>query len=536
MLCYLKVLFENHALEGAMKRYPLLLSCSFSLVLFFLLVPVSTLAQSPTLQQGIDLYQDEQFSESIPVLQKARGEEPNSSTAAFFLGMAHKQTGNYEEAIENLRAAVTLTPKIKEALVELVEVLFRRPTTENIEEAMKWIVVAEEEKIAPAKIAFLKGLILQHQGNNEAAIAAFEKAKETAPELGQTVDLQVAIALLKDQKLEQAKVRLQTAIQQSPQTDLAAFARQYLDVVEKRIELEKPLRVTLSLFEQYDTNVISNPMDGQYSDPSITDTTSAVTATSLRVNYLPKLNGPWLLNAQYAFYANFHDEFATSQDLISNSLYLAPGYSVGDSSFNLKLDYNSVLLRNPSHKQYLDTFTIGPFVRHLYAKAHLFEAFAGYGISEYTHNSPLNIPQDPDEDRDSAGLKGSLSWIWLFKPSAFMNLRYDYDRAKADGPNWDKDGHNFSLNLSYPLREKLSLQVSGQMYLEDYTNNSSFSVAPYENKKREDKKYVGSLGLTWEIMENASLIGQYTATRQNSNIAVYDYRRELYTAGIEYRF
>jgi len=492
--------------------------------------------QPASLQQGIDLYQDEQYTESIPLLMKARAEQPSSSSAAFFLGMAYKQTGQYEEAITNLREAATLAPRIKEALVELVEVLYRRPSPENTEAAMKWVAVAEKERIFPAKVAFLKGLILQQQGKQEEAIAAFEQAKAIEPKLGQTVDLQVGMALLKEQKLEQAKVRLQTAIQQSPQTDLAGFARQYLDVVEKRIEIEKPLRVTLGLFEQFDTNVISNPADGQYSDPNITDTDSAVTATSLRLNYLPKLNGPWVMNAQYAFYANYHNEFATTQDLISNSLTLIPGYSFGTSSINLRLDYNNILVRNPSQKQYLDTFTVGPLYRHLIGKSHLVEFFAGYGVNEYTYNSPNNIPQDPDEDRDSEGMRGSASWIWLFTEGAFCNLRYDYDRAKADGANWDKDGHNFSLNLSYLVYDKVTLQVSGQMYLEDYNNNHSFAAAPFEHKKRDDEKYQGSVGLTWEFMKNASLIGQYTSTRQKSNIAVYDYDRELYTAGLEYRF
>lgn len=496
-------------------------------MLLLLAAAISTSAHAQTsLQQGINLYQDEQFAEAIPLLREARRADGASSTAAFFLGMACKQTGEYEEAITNLRDAVTLTPKIKEALVELVEVLYRRPTPENIDEAITWVAVAERETIYPAKIAFLKGLILQHQGKNEAAIAAFEKAKETAPELGQTVDLQVAIALIKDQKLEQAKVRLQTAIQQAPQSDLATFARQYLDVVEKRIELEKPLRVTLGLFQQYDTNVVLAPLDSGAAGTNITNSDSYVTATSLRVNYLPKLNGPWLMNAQYSLYANFHDEFATSHDLISNSLYLAPGYSFGASSVNLKLDYNHVMVRNPSQERYLETFTIGPFYRHLFGKAHLVEAFAGYGISEYA-----TPPLAEDEDRDSEGLKGSLSWIWLFQEGAFLNLRYDYDKAGTDGANWNKDGHNFSLNVSYPLRKDVSLQVSGQMYLEDYNNIHSAFLT-----ERDDDRYQGSVGLTWDFMKNASLIGQYTATRQNSNIAIYDYRRELYTAGMEYRF
>ena len=92
-------------------------------ILFFLLVcfiPEIPAADSSTLEQGITYYRQENFDEALPILQKARKEDPSSSLAAYYLGITYKQLQDYKSAKPNLIDAVTLTPKIKEALVELV--------------------------------------------------------------------------------------------------------------------------------------------------------------------------------------------------------------------------------------------------------------------------------------------------------------------------------------------------------------------------------------------------------------------------------
>jgi hypothetical protein len=92
----------------------------------------------------------------------------------------------------------------------------------------------------------------------------------------------------------------------------------------------------------------------------------------------------------------------------------------------------------------------------------------------------------------------------------------------------------FSANLAYPLPnllKGLQVQISGQASRQDYDNiHTTFLV------QREDRNYAGSIGLTWEWRQKTNLVLQYTKIRARSNIAIYDYRREQFNAGIEYRF
>ena len=154
------------------------------------------------------------------------------------------------------------------------------------------------------------------------------------------------------------------------------------------------------------------------------------------------------------------------------------------------------------------------------------ELFAGYSRTDYD-KPPL---QDID-DRDSTGMSSSISWIWLFKPDSFLNLKYHLIDQDAQGANWDFEGHRLSANVTIPLAEKVKLQLSGQAYYQQFKNTN-----PNFNTAREDSTYTLSGGFSWECYKNTTFVSQISKIRDDSNIGIYDYDRELYTVGIEYRF
>ncbi|MEW6666391.1 MAG: tetratricopeptide repeat protein [Thermodesulfobacteriota bacterium] len=481
--------------------------------------------ESPLLMQGIELYKQEQFGQAAKVLEEARKEDPKSSSAAFFLGLTYKQLLDYERAIPHLRDAVTLTPRIKEALVELIEALYQLYEGGRAEEAKKWVEVAEQEDIFPAKVAFLKGLILAKEGKNLEACEAFEKAKSLDPTLSQSADVQIALCHLSEKQFKKARDRLQAAIQQDPTSDLAGFARQYQDLVEKRLEMEKPVRITLSAMGQFDTNVVLKPIEGALA-PDITNTRSRVLVSSFRTDYVPIFEGPFLFNAQYALGSSVHQRFSTTHDSLSNGIYLAPGYNFGESALNLAFRYNHAMVRSPSYQKYVHGINAGPLYRMLAGENKILEFYAGYGGFEY-----FDPPLTPEEDRDSDKFNTYASWVWLFKKDAFFNLKYEYSHEDTDGANWVNTGHDLALALTVPLVEKLSLQLSGEAFFQDYRNMHTFF-----GMKREDSTYTGTVGLICNVIKNLNLIVQFTHTRADSNLAIYDYERSIYSAGVEWRF
>ncbi len=497
-------------------------TCIFMLCLVFIFAHSAFCQQSQLVNKGVEQYRNKNYNEAIETLTKARNEDSKSSVAAFFLGMAYKQTMEYEKAFDNLRDAVTLTPRIKEALVELIDVSMQ---TGQLEEAKKWVEVAENENILPAKTAFLKGLILSEEGKNKEASESFEKAKSLDPKISQAADIQIALNHMKDRSLKNAKERFESAILSDPQSDLAGFARQYLAAVEQRIEREKPFRYTFGLFGQYDDNMVLKP-DEQSLATGITNEGSRVLNSSFRVNYNPVFQSPWLFSAQYAFASSLHDKNVHTHDSLSNSISVTPGYNFGDFAVNMAVSYNHSLVRRPSYKKYSGSFRAGPLVRLALKGNQLLEIFTGY-----TNNELFQPVLAPDEDRDSHGITSYLSWVWLFKENSFLNLRFQSGYQDTEGQNWDNRNYDFSANLAMPVYDRLKLQMSGQMTIQDFDHrHTTFNVV------RKDKIYSLSAGLSYEWLKNATLVAQYSRVMADSNIGVYDYTRNLYTLGIEYRY
>jgi tetratricopeptide (TPR) repeat protein len=460
--------------------------------------------------------------------------------------MAYKQTMDLPKAETNLRDAVTLTPKIKEALLELADVLYQQ---EKLDESKQWIDVAEKEGIFPARTAFFKGLILVKENKNSEAIAAFEEAKKLDSAFTQASEFQIGVCLIKERKLDLAKARFQAVVTSDPLSDLATLARQYQEMVDERLYLERPLHLTVGIIGGYDTNIISKPVE-TIPGVSITDEEGNTLSTSVRLDYTPKLEGPWLFNAHYSAASNVNSNYTHSHDSFANSFSISPGYNFGRFAVNLNASYTNVLLRtdpdlvpaadsSPGYKRYLDYTSIGPALRFLVNQSNIVELFAGYDKKEYYHQAPTG----PDTDRDSVGPRVYLSWIWLFRENSFLNLRYDYTRENADGRNWENDGSRLTANVSFPILPAemtkrvgpVTMQLTGSAFFQNYDNEVNYGLVD-GLKTRKDKVYTGSVGLTWKFWKHASLIAQYIRTESDSNVSLYEYNRDQYQAGLEFRY
>ena len=475
-----------------------------------------------SLNEGISLYKAEKYDEAMNILLKARQEDPVSSTAAFFLGMAFKQLTDYEAALAHLRDAVTLEPRIREALIELIDVSVR---LERTDEANKWIAVAEQEKIQPANTAFLKGLVLVQEGRNKEAADSFKRAKSLDPKIAQASDIQIALSHMRESEMQSAKESFQSAITVDPQTDLAGFARQYLARVEETLEARRPFHVTLSLFGQYDDNMVLKPTDESLAT-AVTDEGSFVTNAAFKASYSPDINGPWIFNAYYGLSASVHSRHKKTHDSLINTISATPGYNFGRFALNLSATYTYALVRNPDYEKYSSGLSAGPMIRIALKGNQLLEIFTGYAENNYFQPVFLD-----SEDRDSKGLSAYASWVWLFKKSAFLNMRYQYLDQNAAGGNWDNISHGISANVVIPAGDGVNIQLSGEYAKKDFANtHTMFDV------KRKDDIYTLSAGATWAFYKRMSLIGQYTRVGNGSNIGIYDYTRNLYTLGLEYRF
>lgn len=497
----------------------------FTVTLFFVSSVFGQLQGN--LQNGIVQYNADNFEEAVEFLTKARQEAPKSAEVAFWLGKTYRAQGNLQDSIFHLTDAATFIPPFKEAVIELTDVLYR---LDRIEEAHKWLAIAEREGIYPAKAAFLRGLIFVKEKKYKESIASFEKSKSLDNTYVQAADFQIGLAYMMGRRYKEAAERFRAVVLKDPITDLADYARRYQVLVEERSWLERPLRLSLSVLGQYDTNMLVEP----YAYPGLSDAgdeRSLRMLNTLRLDFAPILQDPWQFMASYALSTSLHEKNSTTYDFLVNSLTLAPGYNFGRFSVSLYANYMHSLKRDPGYERYSDRFGTGPLARIFLteSKDQLLEIYAGYQRKNY-----FKTPIDPNENQTAGGFESRIGWMRFFDSGAILVANYGFETDNADGNNWSNVGHRFSVNGIIPVWNKLKLQLGAEMFWQDYTNQST--IPAFSGKKRQDKNYMGTAGLIWDIHRNLSLMLNYTGIRNDSNIYLYDYCRHIFSAGAELRF
>ncbi len=486
---------------------------------FFMAEAAEKEAIDPVLEKGIGQYKHENYEEALISLKSARENNPTSTLAAYYLGLTCKQLQDYSGAIPHLRDAVTYVPKIKGALIELIDCLYQ---TNQLDEARTWIVEAEKEGIRPAQTAFLKGLVLLKSEEPDAAVAEFKKAKELDKTMTQACDYQIGVAYLREKKFPDAKRAFQEVVLVDPSSNMANFANEYKDAIERREELTKPLRLSFGAAWQYDDNVVLLPSD-----------TSIVTAIANKgdsrevytanAEYNKRFNDNFGVKGQYFFYYAKQNDLGF-YDILSNTFAIQPTIYLKDGLLTFPTGYNHLRVND---KYYLSTPSTSGIYNFMVGKSNMGQVYLRYQYRDYIWD-----PSILDEDRDGNDFGAGVGWYFFFmKNKGFLNLRYGLNKEWTNGNNWEYLGNRVSATILIPAMEKLNLTVSGDVFLQNFSNsNSVFNIY------RKDQVYTLSSLIAYKFYKDSEIQLQYTFVKDASNISLYDYNRNIYSAGVEIKF
>lgn len=474
---------------------------------------------NPTLERGIGLYKHENYEEALPVLKQAREEEPSSTLAAYYLGLNYKQLQDYENAILHLRDSVTNTPKIKGALIELIDCLYR---FDELEEANRWIIEAENEGIRPAQVAFLKGLVRIKEGNYTDAIFSFEQAKALDPSLQQPSDYQIGIAHLKSNALNEAQKAFHGAADLRPSSNLAQYAVEYVNAIAEKQDALKPWHVLFSTAWQYDDNVILFPEDTSVVD-TVADQADWRTVYALQTEYIHPLKGALGIRAKYNLYYSKQNDLGF-YDTMAHALSLEPSINFKNSSLSFPTAYSHTIVDDRS---YLSSPSTGALYNFLVGDSQMGQAYVRYNYKDF-----LWTPLTADENRDGNELGTGLGWYWFFaNKKGYTNLRYGYNKDWAKGINWGYAGNQLNATVLVPLNDKFNVSFAYSLYYQNFDKtNTVFGIT------RHDTINTGSVLAAYKLNKDTELQYQYTFVKDDSTINVYTYTRNINSVGVNFRF
>jgi tetratricopeptide (TPR) repeat protein len=516
----------------------LLLFIAITAVLSVFSQPVMS-QDNPDLQRGIAEFRQENYEEALDGLLKARSAEPGSSQAAYYLGVTYKNLQDYREAKKHLTDAVNLTPEIKEAGMELADVLYHLG---EYKDALDVLKAAEKSDVRPGQTAFLKGLVLLEMNENTAAIESFKKAKAASPGLVQAADYQIGLALIKEEKLDEASVRFNEVVVKDPNTDMAAFSSHFIEKIEKKKRERNPYHYYLGLHFQYDDNVVLEPSESGAA-ANITDDDDFREVVTFGLEYVPRERETLDVSAHYSFFLSNHNDLS-SFDVMSHTLTVVPSYKISENATaDLALSYNHTFV---DYDEYLSTAAVSPTYTRSFGKDHTLQMYVSYKEKEF-----FDEPSDEHEDRDADQYSLNFNWFYFFSQDAgvlmplmetfqlmffsenkgYFNLLYRLYEDDTEGRNWQFIGNEGIATFLVPFTDKFKASFSGGVDYQDYMN-----VHTVFEKERRDIVYTFSTLLFYKFYKHANIQFLYLHRRDDSNIALYDYRRNVYSLGLEWRY
>ncbi len=482
-------------------------------------------------QQAVRNLQQENYDEAIALLTEAWQKGTHTPEKAFLLGQTYRQMLNYPKAREYLEEALRLKPNFPQAQLMLGDTLL---ALEKPKEAMPILRKLEASGYEPGQTAFLLGMAEVKEGNYDAALGYFRKAQEE-PKVAQEAAFQASLALAALNRLKEARASMEKTITLNPETPTADFAKRYMGLLEKRLEEIRPFHVGASVGVDYDSNVTLQPggAGGASTTAGQGDLVYTQTATA-EYNFFAEK--PFSLLTQYSYYQNFHRRIP-SYDLLSHYVSAIPTYNYKSGRFWLPFSYNYA---DVGSDKYYTGFLLTPTLLHLIAPNVGLEFGARYNRQYYW--TPVFFPQD---DRSGKVWGGSVGAYYFFKKQkGFVQARFSYEHYDTNGSNWNNSTYRLLLGLLYPATEKLKFNLFLDMYLQPYEHmfyngqtTTGFLGSPLiVNPKRYDRTLIMGVQATYEIIKGLEFNLHYFFTRDNSNIALYDYHRHIWGCQLGYRY
>ncbi len=503
----------------------ILFSFLFILFLVFFFGSESFALNSGVCERGIQDYRAENFEEALVEFKKCYN-QTHSSVSAFYLGLCYKQIGEYEKALKFFKESLKLTPKVKDAYPELIQMLYYLGRTK---EALHYIEEAEKLKFFPARISFLKGLVLVKMGKYAQARKAFEKAKKINPSYAKACDFQIALCYVRERQLKEAQKILRTLSSLSPELPVSRLAREYLHQLEIMKKRYRAFHIRGFVGYNYDTNINGAPSENIQGVDSPEEGSAWISSFTFLYQPFPEKRFNWLASFSFADTSYFQEDSLNTQSLTLN---FTPSYLKGRTTFNFPLRY-TYLWRDK------DPYSIS-YLLGCRALRNVFSSFLLQSGGYFTFYDLRWKIYAPEENRDAKKYQAFLGFLRPFNQGkGLISFKYQYTLSDAEGSNWDFYANEIYLTFLYPLTSKLTFTLGGSLKWQNYKNINTFTATgnsppgfPSEPTKRKDTVTFVTTGFMYRFYRYFQLQTTWSYLKNHSNFPLYDYSKHNFNVQI----
>jgi tetratricopeptide (TPR) repeat protein len=488
--------------------------------------------------KGIVEYGKGNYLEALEHFRAVVAVAPDDVNARFYLGLTQIRVGEFSAAIPQLEKALQLDPTLQYAHYHLGLSYFQE---QRYPEALGELQRAAQFDPRNAAVQFYQGYTLYQLKRYREALSPFERTIELDPALALSARYYRGLTLFALESDTQARAAFEAARAADPSSTIGQNATRYLEAIKARERDHRLWQVEGSASLQYDSNVI---LQGNLPTTlAISHQADGVMVFNALGRVFATRTSLWQAGAEYDFFQNLHFTLHDF-DIRSHTFGLFGRAKFEPVTLRLGVNYNITDLDND---RFSEAYTVQPSAT-IQETQNLFTLVSvQYRSENYFHDVPVG--QDPAvRGRDGWNVRTGFDQFWLFNNKrSYARLSYHYDTQRNEGSDWDYNGHEVSLGVQTPLWAGITLDVQGAYYRFNYQSVNSFSCCTdtrgglgsldsNDTQVRTDNRYTGGIALSRDVGPYLTLSAGYARTRNQSNLAFFDYRRNLVTLAVSGRF
>ncbi len=497
--------------------------------------------------------------EALPLLAEADPADPRAARVA---GQCQIRLRRYPEAVESLERARRLDPALPGLDRELGIALYHTGDRAAAETALRAAQASEPDN---AEVDLYLGLLALQRAENIAAAIALERARARDPNVVEPIaSFYAGLAREAGGDRDQARESLERVIATAPGSVWAEEAERALE----RLEQTETGRwwITATTGIEYDDNVallgdnVSRPRD-------ISSDSDIRAVWSVEAGYELVRNEDWTVGVLATYYGSAH------QDLEDFNVQF-PGISLWvDRRLTESLmgrfqyDFGYAWVGGSEPFQVTNTWT--PALYQSWGRGGLTRGFVEFEKTNYFFSNidnpdgpgrpgdsclsardiicgPPGRNEDTYRNRDGWGLIAGLDHtLPLGFASAALRGGYRYHRWSSRGGEYSYQGHEVRVGMLAVLPLDLRFEILGSYIYKPYRNASSFPDPndlvfnrqyPLAGRDRSDDVWFMDVTLERPISDSVTLGARYLWLDNRSNVAVFDYDRQILGAYVTFSF
>lgn len=485
---------------------------------------------------GVLAYDERQYGRALEAFQEALRLNPENVNALYYSGLTYLALEQYPAARGVLEQAYKLAPADPDVAFQFGVALFLAQDYAAAEPVFRQVRAVQPDR---QNLGYYLGFIEYRKQNYREALRAFRANVPSDETFAQLARFYAGLSLSALGLATQARAEIEEALRLQPISPLTGPAERFRDVLGAAAEAERPWRIEAKLSFFYDDNVTVNP---EISNDPTAEASRAKERRStgelgfVRFEYVPLRTPDWEGSLSYGLLQTLNNDvsdFNIQNHTLAGSLAYKTSLGGMPAVGSLIYQYDYVALDD---RDFVSRHTLAPGGTLVWNATHLTQAQGRFQFKDFLHERGL---VDPGDRRDAFNyLLGFTHYLRFQADRHYVRGGYQLDWEEAEGGNWDYLGHRFLLGGQYTAPWDLRLRYDFDIHFRDYRGLHSFLptgiAAPAIHRIDRDMNHLFSISK--DLPHNLSVAVEYLLNRSISNLAVYDYIRNVISLSLSWRY